>query len=1413
MEIFSLVGSILLKDDNTKGKLQEIDSSASKLGGTFDSAFSKIASTALKVGGIIGAGLGFKAMFSAAEASQQKLAQMDSVLKSTGDASGMTKAQLLDLAAAQGKVTDFSKGTNIATENLLLTFTNIGSKVFPDALKSVNDMSQALGQDTSSSAIQLGKALNDPVKGITALSRVGVSFTEGQKAQIKAMVESGNVAGAQSIILKELQKEFGGSAEAAGKTFAGQLTILKNQISGVGGSIASLLMPSLTNFISKVNDNMPKIQATITNLINTTKPYITDIIKDVGQIASNLLPNLGSSTSNVGSIIAGVVKGGFTAFKDVLDWIAQHGTIVKAAIVGIGSAIATIKIGEGITSITKSISGTVATINSAGKAVKLLKAEGQSAGTIFKLLFGINPAALGLMVGITVISSAAYLVITHWTQVKTFFAGLWTSIKTIFAGIKTSIEGTWNSVKTTTISVLNSIKTTIISTWNNIKTAIVNNVKSTITELNNVIKQHQTAIKTTATILGTIFGPALIKSGVQAVTAGAKIGSSFIVSIVKAGIQAVTNGAKITASFVTSMVTAGAQAVANGAKVTASFVASMITTGAQAAVNGAKITASFVASMATAGFQATVNGAKIVASFVASLITTAAQAIATGAAITGSLISSVVSYAAEGWKAVASISAQTAAWLAQKAQVAASTVALVASKVATIASTGATTALTVAQRLLNAAMAANPIGLVITVLTGLAVALITAYNKSSTFRDGVNGAFKSVSDTVGSVVSWIKTKIHELADLPGEALKWGNDMISGFVDGIKSGFGPVGDAVGWVADKVSALLHHSTPDEGPLKNDDQWMPDFMQSMADGITNNSSLVTDALEKLTKKIKSKAQIKTPSISTVSNAEDDKQKLGNQDQAVNPISTLGSKASNAMTELASKFDQNGQQLNTNLGKGLSDSQDKATKPVDSLNTAITNKMGILVQSFINHGQNTDANLGSGITTNSDATLNPLTTLITTITTGIKTFVQACIGHGQDTDKNLGSGITNSSGEVVNAANGVTTTVGNNLNTFATGAIKYGQGTNASIASGVTGTVNAVTSAVSNLTTTIGNMLNTFASSCTTVGTAIGNSIADGMKSSESNVVDIAHELTQKVLDAFTSKEGFDIHSPSRKLFEIGQHAIQGFINGISSKDALSIFKSKIGSMLGAAGAIGGNVSEWLAMALGITGTDMGWLPGLLKLVSYESGDPGTLGSGDPSLVNSVGVNGEYATGLLQCLPSTFAEYMMNGFSNILNPIDNAIAAIRYIKSTYGSVYNTPLFRGGSYVGYEKGTDNATEGAHPVAESGFEIVLGKALKWFSGGETVLNNADSMNLLNNIKNAVETVKSLGSMSFSSMPAIKTQETKTTEDKNTNKEKQPIILKLVLQNGKELAEYMIDDINKLQGTMQLARNRVALGRR
>src|SRR3990167_9378371 len=260
---------IINAKDNAGSTLGRLEGALGGLG--------KIAGGVLKVGalaaGVALGGLAAGLTFAVKEAmeAQEVQAKLASVLKSTGGVAGVTAEMANNLADSLSGVTRFSDEAILTGENMLLTFTNIGKDVFPDATKVMLDMSTALGQDLQSSAVQLGKALQDPILGVTALRRVGVNFTEEQQEMIKSMVEAGDLMGAQTFILKELQTEFGGSAEAAGQTFAGQLDILRNSLSNVAESIGMTLLPIgqelLEKFILPMLPTIKELGEKFANLI------------------------------------------------------------------------------------------------------------------------------------------------------------------------------------------------------------------------------------------------------------------------------------------------------------------------------------------------------------------------------------------------------------------------------------------------------------------------------------------------------------------------------------------------------------------------------------------------------------------------------------------------------------------------------------------------------------------------------------------------------------------------------------------------------------------------------------------------------------------------------------------------------------------------------------------------------------------------------------------------------------------------------------------------------------------------------------------------------------------------------------------------------------------------------------------
>lgn len=228
------IRAVITADDRASGTLQGFGRKVNQIGKILAGAF--VAKKVLDFG---------VSTVKAFQESENAVTQLNTVLKSTGGVAGVTSQAALDLANSLQKVTKFSDEEVLSAENLLLTFTKITKDVFPDATKIVLDMSAALGQDLKSSAIQVGKALQDPERGVTALRRVGVNFNSAQTEVIKKLVATGQAAKAQALIMKELRVEFGGSAVAAGTTFAGKLAILRNKFDEVKETMGNFLVNAL----------------------------------------------------------------------------------------------------------------------------------------------------------------------------------------------------------------------------------------------------------------------------------------------------------------------------------------------------------------------------------------------------------------------------------------------------------------------------------------------------------------------------------------------------------------------------------------------------------------------------------------------------------------------------------------------------------------------------------------------------------------------------------------------------------------------------------------------------------------------------------------------------------------------------------------------------------------------------------------------------------------------------------------------------------------------------------------------------------------------------------------------------------------------------------------------------------------
>ena len=240
--------------------------------------------------------------------SEKAIAQLNAVLLSTDHAAGMSIEALQDQATALQNVTTFSDEVINSGQAMLLTFTNIGRDVFPMATEAILNMAQEFGS-VDQAAVQLGKALNNPIEGLGALQRIGVKFTEEQKKLVEGFIKAGDIESAQKIILQELQVEFGGLAKAMGRTTEGKLKILANQLDNlkekIGGPLLGLLVEgadAITNFINSadftdffdalVSGDWEKVMGTIAEKAREMVNAFARI--DWGAVSSNIIAGINS---------------------------------------------------------------------------------------------------------------------------------------------------------------------------------------------------------------------------------------------------------------------------------------------------------------------------------------------------------------------------------------------------------------------------------------------------------------------------------------------------------------------------------------------------------------------------------------------------------------------------------------------------------------------------------------------------------------------------------------------------------------------------------------------------------------------------------------------------------------------------------------------------------------------------------------------------------------------------------------------------------------------------------------------------------------------------------------------------------------------------------------------------------------
>jgi hypothetical protein len=275
---------------------------------TFDKAVSNGLANVAKATagfGLMAGAIGYK-LVSAAYESKKVMAQTDAIIKATGGAAGVTAEQVSKLSNKLSMQIGVDDELIQKTANLLLTFKQVhnqvgaGNQIFDRAVVAAQDLGNVFGS-ADAAALQLGKALSNPVQGISALNRAGITFSQTQKDQIAQMVKNNDLLGAQKLILKEVESQVGGTAAASATGF----DKMKVALSNVGETFGGILIPYVEKFA--------------TFIINNVVPYLEQLGKVIGSqgvgagvnmLANsfvNAITNMGAFGNMVFSLITAIV--------------------------------------------------------------------------------------------------------------------------------------------------------------------------------------------------------------------------------------------------------------------------------------------------------------------------------------------------------------------------------------------------------------------------------------------------------------------------------------------------------------------------------------------------------------------------------------------------------------------------------------------------------------------------------------------------------------------------------------------------------------------------------------------------------------------------------------------------------------------------------------------------------------------------------------------------------------------------------------------------------------------------------------------------------------------------------------------------------------------------------------------------
>jgi hypothetical protein len=258
-----------------------------------------------------------------AEAAATAQARLEGVAKATG-VFGAETQKVTDRLGAFAKAQEMRIATDDkvikGVQATLLSFKALSASadeaggIFDRATIAAFDMGAALQKDAGSQAMALAKALEDPIRGVTALRKAGTTFTEQQMEQIKVLQQSGDLLGAQEIVLREVESQYGGVAAATANASDKLAIAAENIKENFGGA----LLPVFADLVEGLIPVFETIGEVLGDTVTEMQPLLTDLVGQIPGLLQAFIPLI-PAIASIAEMFIKLISAALPFITDILN--------------------------------------------------------------------------------------------------------------------------------------------------------------------------------------------------------------------------------------------------------------------------------------------------------------------------------------------------------------------------------------------------------------------------------------------------------------------------------------------------------------------------------------------------------------------------------------------------------------------------------------------------------------------------------------------------------------------------------------------------------------------------------------------------------------------------------------------------------------------------------------------------------------------------------------------------------------------------------------------------------------------------------------------------------------------------------------------------------------------------------------